>query len=130
MQLVGFHTWAQAVAEEIDVENAATGVELARNEMADGVLAYTYLDLSAGDKRFLAAMLNEPRDVPLARVAEKMGVGSNYASQYRKRLLEQGIISEPAKGYVRFEMPVFPNTSPSATKRMRACLNEKAPDEV
>ncbi len=108
MQLVGFHTWAQAVAEEIDVENAATGVELARNEMADGVLAYTYLDLSAGDKRFLAAMLNEPRDVPLARVAEKMGVGSNYASQYRKRLLEQGIISEPAKGYVRFEMPVFP----------------------
>ena len=36
-----------------------------------------------------------------------MGVKSNYASQYKRRLLAQGVIGAYSKGYVRFDMPVF-----------------------
>lgn len=109
MQLVGYHSWAQA-GEGKELGNAAveSGIQYARREMVEGVLEYTYLELSEGDKRFLAAMAGEHKDVSLARISQKMGVQSNYASQYKKRLLEQGILSEPSRGYVRFDMPVFP----------------------
>ena len=36
-----------------------------------------------------------------------MGVKSNYASQYRARLIEQGIIGERGRGRVGFDLPYF-----------------------
>ena len=36
-----------------------------------------------------------------------MGVASNYASQYRARLVEQGIIGTRGRGKVAFDMPRF-----------------------
>lgn len=108
MQLVGYRVWAERPAsKEISPDDVARGVELARREMMEGILEYTYRELSKGDKRFLAAMLPDAKDSPLADIAERMGVKSNYASQYKRRLLEQGVIGEYQKGYVRFDMPSF-----------------------
>lgn len=108
MQLVGYRIWAESPAkEEISLADVSHGVKLAQEEMVDGVLEYTYRDLSKGDRRFLAAMLPDAEVSSLADVAERMGVKSNYASQYKRRLLEQGVIGEPQKGYVRFELPMF-----------------------
>lgn len=108
MQLVGYYSWLNAgQASEIDERAAQAGVEQAQKEMIGGVLEYTYLDLSEGDKRFLSAMAEKGGDIALSEIANEMGVKSNYASQYKKRLLEQGIIGEHHKGYVCFDMPVF-----------------------
>ncbi len=52
-------------------------------------------------------MLVDDRDSKLSDVAERMGVKSNYASQYKRRLLAQGIIGESGRDSVRFDMPVF-----------------------
>lgn len=43
----------------------------------------------------------------IADVAQRMGVKSNYASQYRARLIEQGIIGERGRGRVGFDLPYF-----------------------
>lgn len=43
-----------------------------------------------------------------------MGVASNYASQYKRRLLEDGVIGERGRGLVGFDIPAF-----------REFLNEK-----
>lgn len=43
-----------------------------------------------------------------------MGVASNYASQYKRRLLEDGVIRERGRGLVGFDIPAF-----------RKFLNEK-----
>ena len=108
MQLVGYRIWAERPAsEEISPDDVSRGVELARREMMEGILEYAYRELSKGDKRFLAAMLPDAKDSSLADIAERMGVKSNYASQYKRRLLEQGVIGEYQKGYVRFDMPSF-----------------------
>lgn len=108
MQLVGYYAWAESRNNDVIGENDARhGIKQAKKDMVEGVLEYTYLDLSSGDKRFLKAMLSVEKDVPLARIAQEMGVKSNYASQYKRRLLEQGIIGERYKGYVHFDMPVF-----------------------
>lgn len=36
-----------------------------------------------------------------------MGVASNYASQYKRRLLESGVIGERGRGVVGFDIPGF-----------------------
>lgn len=108
MQLVGYYACSESHNSTVIGEDAARrGIDRAKRDMVEGVLEYTYLDLSSGDKRFLRAMLGTQKDVSLARIAQEMGVKSNYASQYKKRLLEQGVIGECYKGYVRFDMPVF-----------------------
>lgn len=108
MQLVGYYSWLESHKQDtIDEAAVDAGIARAKTEMISSVLEYTYLDLSQGDKLFLEAMLDEAQDIPLKTIAAKMGVGSNYASQYKKRLLEQGVISEYYPGYVRFDLPVF-----------------------
>lgn len=68
------------------------GVALAQGDLDQRVLEPTFYELSDGDLAFLRAML-EDQDVSLvADIAQRMGVASNYASQYRARLVEQGII--------------------------------------
>lgn len=63
--------------------------------------------LAQGDLAFLRAML-EDQDVSLvADIAQRMGVASNYASQYRARMVEQGIIGTRGRGKVAFDMPHF-----------------------
>lgn len=108
MQLVGYYMWAQHPNErEISAQDVARGVSRAQKEMIEGILEYTFRDLSRGDLRFLVAMLPDQKTSAMADVARRMGVKSNYASQYRRRLLEQGIIGEPQRGYLRFDMPGF-----------------------
>lgn len=108
MQLVGFRSWdIRPEAEEITAQDAARGIELARSDMEQRVLAPTYYELSEGDKAFLASMLVDEGESRIADVAERMGVKSNYASQYRARLIEQGIIGERGRGRVGFELPYF-----------------------
>lgn len=36
-----------------------------------------------------------------------MSVASNYASQYKRRLLEDGVIGERRRGLVGFDIPAF-----------------------
>lgn len=43
----------------------------------------------------------------VADIAQRMGVAGNYASQYRARMVEQGIIGTRGRGKVAFDMPRF-----------------------
>lgn len=108
MQLVGYRIWAENPQNDtISKEDALRGIKLAQQEMADGILDYTFRELSNGDKRFLAAMILDEEESELAQIAARMNVKSNYASQYKRRLLEQGVIGETVSGTLRFDMPAF-----------------------
>jgi len=108
MQLVGYRAWAaHPSGEEIDSADVARGILLAHEEMRTGVFESTIRDLSAGDMRFLRAMLPDPDDSAMGDITARMGVTSGYASQYRLRLLEQGIIGERGRGRVGFDIPGF-----------------------
>ena len=66
----------------------------------------TFRELSKGDVRFLVAMLEDDGPSELADVARRLGKRSNYASQYKRRLQEQGIV-EVGQGRIRIELPMF-----------------------
>lgn len=109
MQLVGFRSWAaMGDAHCMTVDHARRGAALARQDFINGVVKKTCQELSDGDMAFLEAMLEDDGEPSLvADVAARMGKTTNYARVYRSRLLEQGVIDVPKRGYVTFEMPLL-----------------------
>lgn len=43
----------------------------------------------------------------LADIAQRMGVQSNYASKYKKRLIEAGVVGDVGQGHYTVELPGF-----------------------
>ena len=108
IQLVGYRMWGRnPESDEISAEDAHIGSLLAQEELRSYVLESTYRDLSDGDISFLKAMLPDEGQSLMKDVAARMGKSSSYASTYRERLLRQGVIGEPDRNAVGFELPGF-----------------------
>lgn len=107
LQLVGYWMWEETPASPITLEDAQRGIRLASDELRDSVLAATYHELSKGDLRFLEAMLPDEGPSTLADVSQRMGVQSNYASKYKKRLMEAGVLGDIGQGRYTVELPGF-----------------------
>ncbi|MBQ9043683.1 MAG: AAA family ATPase [Eggerthellaceae bacterium] len=108
MQLVGYFTWLEAFESlSINLEHVKRGVQLAREDLDSGVLNATYRELSEGDRTFLRAMLADAETSRLANVARRMGKPNGYASTYKSRLADQGIIEELPDGSLAFAIPFF-----------------------
>lgn len=108
LQLVGFRAWDQAPEEaEISYADTEAGIELAKREMRERILPATCRELSSGDVKFLKAMLPDEDVSSTADIASRLGRSSSYVSQYRRRLMEQGVIGERGRGYVGFEVPMM-----------------------
>ena len=109
MQLVGFRTWTVSdTATTITSAHVERGAELAAQDFINGIVKKTCQELSDGDIAFLEAMLPDGKEPSaMADVAQRMGKTTNYARVYRTRLLEQGVISMPRRGYVAFDMPLL-----------------------
>ncbi len=108
MQLVGYHSWTQHPnAPEISYDDVVKGMRTAHDEMRESIFETTYKEFSPKDREFLFAMLEDAHISSITDIAKRMGVANNYAGQYKKRLLEGGIIGERGRGQVSFELPGF-----------------------
>jgi DNA-binding Lrp family transcriptional regulator len=76
----------------------------------------TYLELSRGDRDFLQAMLPDGGSTAQADLPARLGKSSSHVSNYKRRLLEQGVIEGPRRGVLTFALPGF-----------RAYLEEELP---
>ena len=106
MQLVGYRTWAAARNDVITLEDAERGIAQAADEFRTGVIETTYGELSKNDRRFCEAMLEDAHASDLSDIARRMGVKSNYAAQYKRRLLIAGVIAERGSS-LAFAIPGF-----------------------
>lgn len=106
MQLVGYRMWAvRPEADEISHEDVCLGIRRATVEMRERVLSVTWDELSEGDVAFLGAMMEDVGNSRMADIAARLGVSAGYAAQYRRRLLEAGVIGQRSRGVVGFELP-------------------------
>lgn len=106
IQLVGYHIWRQHPDEaEITVEDVAIGAATARQRMAATVHEASLADVSRMDRAFLTAMARTDGPVRTADVARVLGISSNYASQYRLRLIDAGLIQAAGHGWIDFAVP-------------------------
>lgn len=108
MQLVGFHMWEGNLETGLfSIRDVDWGVRMAAQDMRDGVYRNTFAELSGKDLEFLAAMLEDKSVSEMGNIARRMNVTPGYASQYRLRLIDQGVIGPRGRGRVWFEIPGF-----------------------
>jgi len=108
IQLIGYQIWRQQPEKRtISHEDVVEGVGFAQNDLERMIYESTYRELSEKDLAFLQAMLADAEYSKVADIADRMKVSSKYAGIYRRRLIEQGIISSRGYGKVAFELPMF-----------------------
>lgn len=108
MQLVGFRAWdVNPDTVEITDHDIERGVYLAKKELCSRILDATYYELSDTDIRFLAAMLEDEGDSRIADIAQRLNRSSSQVAQYRKRLIDAGVIGMRSRGVIGFDLPFF-----------------------
>lgn len=105
MQLVGYYLSSYAVDGVVDQDSYEDALQSAKEEFVNDVCATTVAGLSGGDVAYLKAMGRLGGSCRTADVAAAMGVTPDYGQQYRRRLLDAGIIKAPRKGLVGFDVP-------------------------
>ncbi len=106
LQLVG-HNIVQYAGESgaVDERVLQEALESSRVSFERDVCETTLAALSGKDVAFLRAMAADEIESNMTDIAERMGVGADYAQKYRKRLIDTGIITATRRGYVAFAVP-------------------------
>lgn len=108
IQLVGFRSWdANINNKTITLGDFELGVNLAHEEMTDRILRATYQELSDGDLEFIQAMLEDEEESRIADITSRLGKSSSSVAQFRRRLIDAGIIGIRRRGVIGFDMPYF-----------------------
>jgi hypothetical protein len=106
MQLVGSQTWRlHPAVPEITVEDATEGVTRAQRRLGALIHEPALNAASEIDRSFLLAMSTDDGPSRMADLQARLGVNTNYASQYRLRLIAAELIFAPRRGYVDFALP-------------------------
>jgi hypothetical protein len=107
IQLIGYHAWEHAGSAELITEtHVSSGINDAFDDMGKMIFRTTMKGLSDADMRFLKAMSVDDNESFMADIKDRMGVSAGYASQYRLRLIEQGLIAPVSRGKVDFAIPM------------------------
>ena len=108
MQLVGYRSWqAEGDGETLGFRSVELGVARATEDMKSRVLRSTLDELSSQDLEYLEAMLEDGASSSTSDIAKRIGKTDGYASQYRRRLIERGIIAPKGRGWVAFDLPML-----------------------
>ncbi len=108
MQLVGYRSWDMGSdSQEISMEDVVRGMELGKAELEDRILEATFRELSPEDIRFVVAMLEDEGDSRISDIVVRLDRSPAQVSQYRRRLIDAGVIGERTRGVVGFDLPYF-----------------------
>jgi hypothetical protein len=107
IQLIGYHSFNQSNRKTITLEDVKAGITDADQDMESMILDASLNDLSDIDIRFLLSMLQDAEESRMADIAARMAVSASYASHYKRRLVNQGILAEAGRGKVVFSMPML-----------------------
>jgi hypothetical protein len=104
IQLIGFYLWktGKARIKRIDVDQAAV---LSKIDLFRNVHDLLYRELSDKDREFVIAMAEDDAESSFGNILNRMGVTRGYASKYRERLIEAGIIHSVSYGHLAFSPP-------------------------
>ncbi len=108
LQLVGYRAWRMADGNSVvDLDSVNAAVDIARRELEQRVYEAVWFELSEADKSFLAAMAKDPGPTRQSELAARLDKPTGHVSRYKKRMLQQGIIREKARGVLEFCLPGF-----------------------
>lgn len=106
MQLIGYNIVKSADRKMSD-SSLNHAIEVAEEDFKNDVCGTTISALSEKDVEFLKAMSEDKVTSNLSEIAKRLGVTSDYAQKYRKRLINAGIIEPANRGSVKFSVPLL-----------------------
>lgn len=104
IQLIGHWALRAADGKIVSDSVARSGLAKAKKKLGQLVHEPALSDLSAEDRRFLAAMSLDAEPSKVADVAERLGVSLQQAYNYRKRLVDADMVTAD-RGYAQFALP-------------------------
>ena len=108
LQLVGYRSWninpTNCVISKKDFEE---GIEIAKTEMKSRILDATYREFSEADHKFVRAMLKDEEETKTSDIGKRLKWSSSQVAQYRRRLIDAGVIGYRGRGCVGFDLPYF-----------------------
>jgi type II secretory pathway predicted ATPase ExeA len=107
IQMIGFQIWELSGSDPICLAEAKKGVTVAQEYMERAVHEPALADLSAMDRKFLIAMSVDNKPSKAGDIAQRLAKSLSYAAQYRKRLIDAGLIMETSYGHVDFALPLL-----------------------
>lgn len=104
IQSVGAHLWTACGGPPGPVapEHVSTAVKSMEQDVADKVVTPIWARLSPADKRFLFAMLSDDANSALADIAQRLGKPAAHVHTYKRRLLDEGVVTETPLGDLAF----------------------------
>lgn len=105
IQLLGHQSVKRSTNNTITVSAVEDATATARRKLGQLVHEPALNDLSAVDRTFLAAMAVDNGASAMSDIAQRLGVDSQYAGTYRRRLIDAEIIRSAGYGLVDFELP-------------------------
>ena len=106
MQLIG-HNMTLYASDDGKLTKIAfkEAISTAKETFQNDICKTTLQPLSETDIQFLQAMRDEPEACKIADIISRMGVTRDFAQQYRRRLLDAGVIETVRRGTVRIAVP-------------------------
>ena len=104
VQSIGAHIWGECGGPPGPVasEHVDAAVHLMESDVGDKVVTPIWARLSAGEKRFLFAMLPDNRNSALPDIGARLAKPSGHVHSYKRRLLDKGVIAETPLGNLAF----------------------------
>ena len=103
IQLIGYYLSKDD--KNIDDKAVDKAVFLAKIELYKNIHEPLVWGLSSKDRVFLLAMAQDEGASEFGEIARRMGVSTGYASKYRERLINAGVIYSSAYGELAFTLP-------------------------
>ncbi|MDR2162369.1 MAG: hypothetical protein LBO70_00265 [Clostridiales Family XIII bacterium] len=104
IQLLGYEVW-ESSDSAIDISEAKVGIKRAEIYIGSSLIELILQDLSLMDKELIYALAKMNTPAGVSDLMAKTRFDRNKLNQYRRRLVREGIIHSPERGYVDFVIP-------------------------
>ena len=104
VQLVGYYLSKEKSLDDKAVDKA---IFLAKIELYKNIHEPLIWGLSSKDRMFLLAMAQDEGRSEFGEIAKRMDVSTGYASKYRERLINAGVIYSSGYGELSFTLPLM-----------------------
>jgi hypothetical protein len=103
-QLLGYECW-EVNHDHVTLAVARKGIREAEPHIGASMLELILQDVSDVDLRFLLAMSEDDGESKISDIAERLVFDANKTSQYRLRLIREGIVKATTRGKIDFTIP-------------------------
>ena len=105
IQLIGYYMWESLESKSDEALAFKSTMIKVLSALYTNVHQLIYTELSNGDKKFVAAMAEDPEKTMVSDIEIRLNRNKGYVSRYRARLIILGVVKAVGHGELAFGIP-------------------------